>query len=305
MSVTTLGGGDPVAHFEQHRRDLRRQKMVMNLLFAAGFLVFLAFSINVSRFFPDRLAAGLPRIFEYFNTILPSLQWDVLFEGRNEAGRAPPGSLLYWYSDIGKYVQLLFETVLMALTATLIGAAFAFLLSFPAARNLAPNGAIYWFTRRVMEIFRGVPEILYALVFVFMVGIGPLAGVLAIAIHTAGALGKMFAEVNENASQRPVMGIRGVGGNWFEEMRYGVMPQVLPNFISYTLLRFEINVRASAVVGFVGAGGIGQELYHVISFYSDDRVMAVLILVVLMVTVVDLISERLRSFFIGKEAFAR
>ncbi|MCG6114954.1 MAG: ABC transporter permease subunit [Mesorhizobium sp.] len=156
-----------------------------------------------------------------------------------------------------------------------------------------------------MEIFRGVPEILYALVFVFMVGIGPLAGVLAIAIHTAGALGKMFAEVNENASQRPVMGIRGVGGNWFEEMRYGVMPQVLPNFISYTLLRFEINVRASAVVGFVGAGGIGQELYHVISFYSDDRVMAVLILVVLMVTVVDLISERLRSFFIGKEAFAR
>ena len=305
MSVTTLGGGDPVADFEQHRKDLRRQKMVMNLLFAGGFLLLLAFSINVSRFFPERLAAGLPRIFEYFGTILPNLQWDVLFDGRNDAGRATPGSILYWYSDIGKYLRLLFETILMALTATIIGAALAFLLSFPAARNLAPNGVIYWITRRVMEFFRGVPEILYALVFVFMVGIGPLAGVLAIAIHTAGALGKMFAEVNENASGRPVQGIRGVGGNWFEEMRYGVMPQVMPNFISYTLLRFEINVRASAVVGFVGAGGIGQELYHVISFYSDDRVLAVLILVVLMVTAVDLISERMRTFFIGKEAFAR
>lgn len=277
----------------------------MNLLFIAGFLLMLAFSINVSRFFPERLAAGLPRIFEYFASVLPTLQWDVLFEGRNEAGRATPGSLLYWYSDIGKYLQLLFETILMALTATIIGAGLAVLMSFPAARNLAPNGTIYWLTRRIMEFLRGVPEILYALVFVFMVGIGPLAGVLAIAIHSAGALGKLFAEVNENVSQRPLHGIRAVGGNWFEEMRYGVLPQVLPNFTSYALLRFEINVRASAVVGFVGAGGIGQELYQVVSFYSDDRVLAVLILIVLMVTAVDLLSERMRTFFIGKEAFAR
>jgi phosphonate transport system permease protein len=133
-------------------------------------------------------------------------------------------------------------------------------------------------SRRFLEFCRGVPEILLALVFVFAVGIGPLAGVLAIAIHTTGALGKLFAEVNENASMRPVDGITAVGGNWFDEMRYGIVPQVLPNFFSYALLRFEINVRASSIVGFVGAGGIGQELNHVISFYSDDRVTAVLIL---------------------------
>ena len=192
----------------------------------------------------------------------------------------------------------------MALTATILGASAAFLLCFPAARNLAPNSVVFLLSRRFMEICRGVPEILYALVLVFAIGIGPLAGVIAIAIHTAGALGKLFAEVNENASLRPVEGIRGVGGNWFEEMRYGVVPQVMPNFISYTLLRFEINVRASSIVGFVGAGGIGAELNRVISLYSDDRVVAVLLLIVLTVTLIDLLSERLRTHFIGKEHFA-
>jgi phosphonate transport system permease protein len=108
--------------------------------------------------------------------------------------------------------------------------------------------------------------------------------------------------VVENASMRPVDGIKAVGGNWFEQMRYGILPQVMPNYTSYALWRFEINVRASAVVGFVGAGGIGAQLSHVISFFSDDRVTAVLILIVLTVTAIDLLSERLRHALIGKEA---
>lgn len=294
-------GDDPVSAFKVHRKQLRRDKLVMNLVFGALFILALAVSIHVSRFYPDRLAAGIPRIFEYFGTIMPHLQWEVLFEGKNEAGRATPGSLAYWYSDLNLYLRLIGETILMALTSTMIGAAAAFILCFPAAKNLAPNSAIFWISRRFMEICRGVPEILYALVLVFAVGIGPLAGVVAIAIHTAGALGKLFAEVNENASLRPVEGIKSVGGNWFEQMRYGVVPQVLPNFTSYTLLRFEINVRASSIVGFVGAGGIGQELNRVISLYSDDRVVAVLLLIVLTVTLIDLVSEQLRFYFIGKE----
>jgi len=100
-----------------------------------------------------------------------------------------------------------------------------------------------------------------------------------------------------------VEGITAVGGSWPAKMLYGVVPQVAPNFFSYAILRFEINVRASSIIGFVGAGGIGQELNRVISFYSDDRVAAVLILVVLMVTVIDLISENIRHRFIGKENF--
>lgn len=300
---TEAGSDDPVTLFEQRRADMIRSKRAMNWLFIGLFAAAVAASIYVSKFYPDRLASGLPRILEYFGTIMPNLEFDKLFEPRASNGKAVPGSIVYWYSDFWVYVRLIAETVAMALTATIIGAAAAFLLCFPASRNLAPNSVVYIISRRFMEICRGVPEILYALIFVFAVGIGPLAGVMAIAIHSAGALGKLFSEVNENASMRPVEGVRAVGGTWFEEMRYGIVPQVLPNFASYTLLRFEINVRASSIVGFVGAGGIGQELNRVISLYSDDRVVAVLLLVVVLVTLIDLLSERLRHYFIGKENF--
>jgi phosphonate transport system permease protein len=292
-----------VTLFEQHRSDLIRQRRAMTIFGIAAFLVCLGLSIWVSRFYPSRLAEGVPRILEYFVTITPDLNWSVLFEAKNEVGRAVPGSFAYWYTDFWTYLELIFETILMAITGTIIGGTLAFLLSFAASDNLAPNQTIYFLARRFMEICRGIPEILLALVFVFMIGIGPLAGILAVAIHTTGALGKLFSEVNENASDKPVEGITAVGGNWFERMAYGVVPQVTPNFVSYLLLRFEINVRASSIIGFVGAGGIGQELNRVISFYSDDRVLAVLILVVATVTVIDLISERLRLGFIGKENF--
>ncbi len=310
MSDATIEGGgvsagnsDAVSVFERHRAELKASKRVWNFIFLAAFLVCLGLSIWISQFYPDRLAEGVPRIFEYFGTILPDLQWDVMFEGRDADGRAVPGSLTFWYTDFWDYLELLWETILMAITATLIGTAVAFVMSFPAAANLAPNSWVYWLSRRFLEICRGIPEILLALVFVFAIGIGPLAGVMAIAIHSAGALGKLFAEVNENASDRPIEGITAVGGTWPEKMLYGVVPQVMPNFFSYAMLRFEINVRASSIIGFVGAGGIGAELNRVISFYSDDRVLAVLILVVLMVTIIDLISEDIRHRFIGKENF--
>ncbi len=305
MAHTSLDAGtgeDAVSMFEAHRAQLRRDRMAANLLLLALFVFFLGWSIYISRFYPDRLAEGLPRIFEYFASVMPNLELANLFEGRGEDGRAVPGSITYWYADFTKYVVLIGETILMAITATILGTAMALILSFTAARNLSPAPWIGMMSRRFLEFCRGVPEILFALVLVFWVGIGPLAGVLAIAIHSAGALGKLFSEVGENASMRPVDGITAVGGTWAERMRYGVLPQVMPNFISYTLWRFEINVRASAVVGFVGAGGIGAELNQVISFHSDDRVTAVLLLVVLTVTCIDLVSERARHAMIGKES---
>lgn len=295
-------GQDPVALFEAHRARLMRDKLLVNLMLVGLFLAMLLWSISVSRFWPDRLATGFPRIFEYFRSVMPNLNWDVMFDGRNEAGRFPPGSVGYWYNDFWKYLRLIWETILMAITATLLATGLAVGLSLLAARNVTPNAWVGAAARRFLEFCRGVPEILFALIFVFAVGIGPLAGVLAITIHATGALGKLFSEVVENASMRPVDGITAVGGSWFHRMRYGIIPQVLPNFASYSLWRFEINVRASAIVGFVGAGGIGQEINHVISFFSDDRVMAVLILVVLTVTIIDLISERARHALIGKES---
>ncbi len=310
MADTNMAGGgvsaprDAVALYETHRAALRASKRVWNILALAAFAVCLGLSVWISQFYPERLASGVPRIFEYFGTIIPDLEWSNLFAGRTEEGRAVPGSLTYWYTDFWTYAALIWETILMAITATLIGAAVAFVLSFPAASNLAPNSWVYILSRRFLELCRGIPEILLALVFVFMIGIGPLAGVIAIAIHTAGALGKLFSEVNENASARPIDGITAVGGTWMQKMVYAVVPQVAPNFFSYAMLRFEINVRASSIIGFVGAGGIGQELNRVISFYSDDRVLAVLILVVMTVTVIDLISERIRIGYIGRENFS-
>ncbi len=303
-TTNTPAGGDdrdPITLFEAHRRQMIRDRMVVNVTLGVLFIAFVLWSAWISRFTPDRLATGFPRIFEYFGAVMPSLQWDVMFEPRNEAGRFPPGSLGFWYNDFWKYITLIWETILMALTATLIATGLAVVLSFLAARNTSPAPWVGVLARRFLEFCRGVPEILFALVLVFAVGIGPLAGVIAIVIHATGALGKLFSEVVENASMRPVDGVKAVGGDWFEQMRYGILPQVLPNYTSYALWRFEINVRASAVVGFVGAGGIGAELSHVISFYSDDRVTAVLILIVLTVTMIDLLSERLRHALIGKE----
>ena len=177
---------DPVSIYEKHRNDLQRAKMGQNILFLLLFLGMLAFSVITSQFYPERLAQAASRVFEYFGTIMPNLQWDLLFEGRDEQGRAVEGSLTFWYTDIGTYLELIWETILMAITATLLGTAGALALCFAGSRNLMKNSWIYFFARRFMEICRGVPEILIALVFVFAFGIGPLAGILAVAIHSAG-----------------------------------------------------------------------------------------------------------------------
>ena len=251
---------------------------------------------------PHNVAAGLPRVGEYFGKLIPELRWHALLSGPETEG-----SLAYWFYRLyrGKqdfwdsWLGLLFETSQMAALATLGGAAAALLLCFPAARNLAPNRATYVVFRRGLEMFRTVPDIVYALILVWAVGIGPLAGITAMALHTVGALGKLFAEVAENADMRPWDGIRAAGGSWLQAVRYAVLPQVAPNFISYVLLRFEINVRGATVIGFVGAGGIGQELYTVISFSYYQEISAILVLIVLSVSAIDLLSEQVRMRVIG------
>ncbi|MEQ8861972.1 MAG: phosphonate ABC transporter, permease protein PhnE [Thalassobaculum sp.] len=302
QTMATADGGaaiSPVDQFERHRAELRRVRRHATLLYGALFLAALAGSIYISNFFPDRLAAGAPKVGDYLYDILPVLSAEHLFSGTRTEG-----SIAYWYFNLPKYLQLLLETVNMALFATLLGTVGGFVLCFAASRNLMPNSLIYFAFRRVMEFCRAVPEVIFAIMFVWAVGIGPLAGVAAIAIHSTGALGKLFSEVNENVDHKPMDGIRASGGSWFDEIRYGVVPQVLPNFVSYALLRFEINIRASSIIGFVGAGGIGQELYYVINFNFYEEVSALVLLIVATVTCVDLLSARIRHRFIGWEQLA-
>ena len=240
------------------------------------------------------MLAGIPRIGDYFEKLVPHLGWGTLF-----AGTHTDGSLAYWMYRADSWLWLLFETSQMAALATLGGAALAFLLCFPAAANLAPNRFVHFGFRRGLELFRTVPDIVYALILVWTFGIGPLAGILAIGLHTIGALGKLFAEVVENADMRPWEGVVASGGNWFQAVRFSILPQVLPNFLSYALIRFEINIRGATVIGFVGAGGIGQELYTVISFNYYQEIGAILVLIVLAVSVIDVASEALRTRAIG------
>ena len=151
-----------------------------------------------------------------------------------------------------------------------------------------------------MEFCRTVPDIVFALIFVIAFGLGPMAGVLAIAIHSIGALGKQYAEIVENIDMKPVEGVRSTGASWISCMRFAVLPQVAAGFASYTLLRFEINVREASVMGFVGAGGIGQELLVAIrKFYYSD-VSAILLMIIVTVFVIDIGTGSIRGRLFGK-----
>ncbi len=282
------------AHIEAALRERRRHAIVTGSLAGALLLVGLIVSAIVSEADPATILAGAPRVGIYLAKLVPDLRAGVLF-----AGTQTEGSLAYWMYRFDLWVWLLFETSQMAALATLIGSVLALLFCFPAAANLAPNRWVYRICRRSLEMLRSVPDIVYALILVWTFGVGPLAGILAIALHTTGSLGKLFAEAAENADMRQWDAVVATGANWPEAVRFAIVPQILPNILSYVLFRFESNVRGATVIGFVGAGGIGQELYTVISFNYYQEIGAIVVLIVAAVSLIDLLSERLRRSAIG------
>ncbi len=198
---------------------------------------------------------------------------------------------------IAGYFPALVETINIAAVSTLIGAIGGLMLSLLGTRGLAKWPRLIPLFRRLSDLMRAVPEIVVALVLIFVLGGGPVPAMIAISIHTAGALGKMFSEVAENADLKPVEGLASAGANWSQRMLLGVVPQVVPNYISYILLRFEINIRASAILGFVGAGGIGYELRNAMGWGQGrfDDAAAIFILLFGTIVVFDQISGRYRN----------
>lgn len=293
--------------FETRFAALRRKRRMETLLGVTIFVLLVICAVVDTEFYPSTLLAGVPKIGEYFDklfSVAPGrgqprvavLAWGHIFGGVNV-----PQSIAFWFYRAGTYSLLLWQTVQMAIVSTIMGATVGFALSFPASRNLGAHPLIRMATRRVLEVARSIPQVVLAFILIWPFGIGPLAGILAIGVHTAGALGKLFSEINENADMKPADGIIAVGGSWLAMVRYGYVPQVLPNFISYALLRFEINVRSSTIIGFVGAGGIGQEFRRVISFNIYEEVSAIAIMIVIIVSVLDLTSERVRSRFMAAQ----
>ncbi|MCA1794579.1 MAG: phosphonate ABC transporter, permease protein PhnE [Desulfotignum sp.] len=198
---------------------------------------------------------------------------------------------------MGRFVPALVETLNIAGAASIVGGALAVVLAFLGSANLGVNPpVVITIVRRIMDIMRAFPELILALFLIFILGSSPVPAMIAVAFHTAGALGKLFSEVNENADADPVEGLASCGATWLQRMRYGVLPQVLPNYLSYFMLRFEINVRASAILGFVGAGGIGMELRRTIGWGkgAGDETAALFMLLILSIFVIDQLSSFIR-----------
>jgi phosphonate transport system permease protein len=193
-----------------------------------------------------------------------------------------------------RFFPALIETLNIALVATLIGGLLAMILSLAATRNLDVPDRLIPVIRRIMDIMRAFPELIIALFLIFVLGASPVPAAIAVAFHTAGALGKLFSEINENIDVKQIEGLKATGASWIQRVRYGVMPQVLPNYTSYFLLRLEINVRASAILGFVGAGGIGSELARSIGWGDGAITSALFLMLFATIVIIDQLSSALR-----------
>jgi phosphonate transport system permease protein len=195
------------------------------------------------------------------------------------------------------YLHELVITVHIAIWGTLLAVVAAVPMGLLCASNVAPPW-IHQPVRRLMDACRAINEMVFAMLFIVAVGLGPFAGVLALAVHTTGTLAKLFSEAVEAIDPRPVEGIRATGAHTLVEVAYGVLPQVMPLWLSFTLYRFESNVRSASVVGMVGAGGIGVVLYEVIRGFQYAQTCAVLIMLVLTVSAIDMASSSLRRRYI-------
>lgn len=272
--------------FLEHEAQLRRWRRIQSTLFIAVFLTLVLVTGRIADFDLVKIYNGIPRLGEFIHNMLPEIRRGHVVEDLQE-----------WFFPWRIWLRLLWETILIAFLASVFGVIAAFFLGLAGSRNLVRNKVVFFAARRILEIARTIPELVFALIFVFCFGVGPLAGVLAIAIHTAGALGKLFSEVNENARPGSMEGVLAAGGSWFQQIRFGLVPQVLPNYMSYGLLRFEINVRSSSIIGYVGAGGLGQEISTSIGLNSFTDLSALFLIIAATVIAIDLLSEKLRHHF--------
>ena len=265
-------------------------KSRLNLFAAFACLAVLAWlaswvaEVNLATFF-----GKIDRLFDYFSRL-----------SHLDNGAYVWTDPVEWFWGLRKWLRLLGETLLIAYSGTIVAVLFAVVLSFLAAANLNQNSFLRISVKRLLEFFRTVPELVFALIFVVAFGVGPLPGILAIIIHTTGALGKLFSELVENIEMGPIEGLTASGAGKIATARYGAFPQVLPGIISYTLLRFESNVRSATIMGFVGAGGIGDELMLSIRRFYYADISAIICIIIVTVFAIDIFTGQLRRWVMGK-----
>jgi phosphonate transport system permease protein len=264
-ALAALGGG-PVPSAPPRATSRRR-----NLIVLLGAVVLMAAAARVIELRPLELVRDVGNI-----------------------GRFLQGYLNPSFANVGEYAWQCVVTVCIALWGTLLAIAVAVPLGLLGARNLAPHPLVYAAARRTMDVLRAVNEFVFALMFVTAVGLGPFAGMLALGLHTGGVLGKLLSETIEAIDPGQLEGVAAVGAGRAHVIAFGVVPQVMPNFLSYILLRFESDIRSASVIGMVGGGGIGFYLWDTIRAFNDREAATVILLIVAMVMCVDVVSSRVR-----------
>jgi len=220
----------------------------------------------------SRFINGIPAILNYLSRMLPP-DWSYLE--------------VIWLPTV--------ETIEIAIWGTLLSVFVAVPLGFLAALNIAPHRIIFEFSRFTLNALRGVSELVFALVFVSAVGLGPFPGVLALALHNAGMLGKFFAEAIEAVDPGPMEALKATGATWSQGIVYAIIPQIIPHFVTYTLYRFEVSIRSATVLGLVGAGGIGFHLISSIRLFDYQTTSVILITIVLLTVITDFVGTKIRS----------
>lgn len=258
-----------------------RRKLATGAVIAAiiGLFVYGLMTLEVS---PWRIVTGLGNLGSFVVLMLPP-----------DPGSAARALL---------FVKALFETIAIAFLGTILAAILAFPLGFLAARNVVANRIVHFFARRMLDSVRGVDALIWALIWINVVGLGPFAGMLAIMTSDLGAFGKLYSEAIEAADRKPVEGVTSLGGGKLQEIRFGLIPQVLPVIASQVLYYIESNTRSSTIIGIVGAGGIGLYLSETIRTLEWQQVSFLILLILAAVTAIDFISSRLRFAIIGKRA---
>lgn len=279
--------------FADYYQNTRQRQQRDGLLWSAGLLIIYFYSGSVSEFSWPVIWHGIPHLFDYIDEIMPVLHWSDLF-----ANGHTKGSLAYWGYRLHIQLPLLGQTIAVAIAATVFSSFIAALAAFPAATNTQTHRLVRYSIRGVAAFCRTMPELAWAVMFVMAFGIGPIPGFFALFLHSLGTQTKLFYESVEVASDKPVRGLRAIGASRIERMRYGLWPQVSPTFLSYTFMRLEINFRQSTILGLVGAGGIGQELMTSIKLDHFDQVSIVLLQIILVVSVLDYLSGKLRHYIL-------
>jgi phosphonate transport system permease protein len=266
----TLSPAPSVSVLTEHSRGWRKKLWQSTLTLAVVFLA--SWYVGLLDF--ETLADGVPAIATLLSESLP------------------PD-----FTNVADWMAPLLDTLAMSVAGTALAVTFSVPLAFLAARNTTPNKATYHFTRTLLNGLRSIPELIMGIIFVAAVGFGALPGVLALGLHSIGMVGKFFAEAIEHVDEAPVEAADAAGATRLQVLYHAVLPQVLPQFADVSIYRWEYNFRASTVMGMVGAGGIGFELMGSLRIMQYQEVSAILIVILLMVTLVDGLSSRLRQKF--------